>query len=123
MEDFKKFVKENKKRALAIAVATAFAVSNPLAMTGCKNKELNNEEEEEQQQQQGGSSGGYGGSSGGHYSNGRSSGWWFFRGSSTPSSDTNIGSGSSKSSTGKTWSTPPKGSSGYSGVKGGSSSS
>jgi len=121
MEDFKKFVKENKKRALAIAVATAFAVSNPLAMTGCKNKELNQEEEEEQQQ--GGSSGGYGGSSGGHYSNGRSSGWWFFRGSSTPSSDTNIGSGSSKSSTGKSWSTPPKGSSGYSGVKGGSSSS
>ena len=37
MKDFKEIVKENKKRALSIAVATAFLVSGPLGIAGCYN--------------------------------------------------------------------------------------
>ena len=37
MKDFREIVKENKKRALSIAVATAFLVSGPLGFAGCYN--------------------------------------------------------------------------------------
>ena len=47
MKDFKEIVKENKKRALSIAVATAFLVSGPLGFAGCYNPQPKEKEEEE----------------------------------------------------------------------------
>ena len=61
MKDFRKFVKENKSKALAIAVASAFLVSGPLGIGGCYNPQPKENEEEDEN---GGGSGG-GGYSGG----------------------------------------------------------
>lgn len=104
MKDFKKIVKENKKRALSIAVATAFLVSGPLGFAGCYNPQTEDEEDKDA------NSANYNG--GGHFG-----GWNIFGGKSSVTNDSsgNSKSGITDSSIGK--------SSGYSGVKGGSSSS
>ena len=47
MKDFREIVKENKKRALSIAVATAFLVSGPFGIAGCYNPQEKQKEEEE----------------------------------------------------------------------------
>lgn len=107
MKDFKEIVKKNKKRALSIAVATAFAVSGSLGFAGCYNPEKEDDEEQDN---------GYSGSSG------YSGGWHGFVGGGSSSGTYSSGdsSGSGKSSI-----TESSGgeSSGYSGLKGGSSSS
>lgn len=51
-EDMKKFAKSTKNKALALTIAVAFAISNPLALTGCQPKDPDQEEE---QQSSGGS--------------------------------------------------------------------
>ena len=55
MKDFKEIVKENKKRALSIAVATAFLVSGPLGFAGCYNPQ---EKKRKKKKNGNGSSGG-----------------------------------------------------------------
>lgn len=113
MKNFKQIVKENKKRALSIAVATVFSISGPVGLVGCYNTQ--NEEDEEEESSTNGS----------HISSGHSSGWNFFRSGSSqkisPSGDSSGSSGNSKITSGS-----DSGSSihsGYSGTKGGSSSS
>lgn len=49
MNNFSKLVKENKKRALSLAIATAFVIANPLGLTGCtSNYDPYKEEEEDE---------------------------------------------------------------------------
>lgn len=48
MADIKKILKENKKKALSIAVAAAFTVTAPINMIGCSNDEFTEDKEQEQ---------------------------------------------------------------------------
>ncbi|WP_252224205.1 MULTISPECIES: hypothetical protein [unclassified Clostridium] len=95
MDSFKEIFKKNKKRALSIAIASTFMVTAPNILLGCDN--VNQKDEEE---------------NGTATSTHNSHVWHSFRsGGSSSSKKSSV----TKSSTSK--------SSGYSGVKGGSSSS
>ncbi|WP_026888052.1 hypothetical protein [Clostridium beijerinckii] len=104
MKDFKQIVKKNKRKALSIAVAATFFVSGPLGFTGCYNPQKEDDEDQD------GNGSSYSG--GGHVG-----GWNSFGSGSSINSDSSGKSNASisDSSIGK--------SSGYSGSKGGSSSS
>ncbi|MBE6062963.1 MAG: hypothetical protein E7207_05245 [Clostridium butyricum] len=104
MDCFKEIIKKNKKRALAIAVATAFSVSGPSVLLGCNTQKVEEEEEEDNTT----STGTY------HSSIGRV---WHSFNNASDNNGKSIKKASSSNSSGTSVS------SGYSGVKGGSASS
>lgn len=105
MNKFNNLLIKNKKRALSLAVATAFLVANPLSLTGCSPKYDPYSEEEEE------------------YDDDYSGGGFRIHSSKRSSSYKSGKSGSKSSSSYKSSSKGKSSSSSYSGSRGGRSSS
>ena len=116
MDNLKDLLKNNKNKALSIAVATAMITTVSGSLTGCSSAYPNYEEEEEEYNNSSSSSGGFF-YKGNNYSGGKDSAV------DNINNDSNIKPSSEGGKSGVNKATPSKGKSGYSSSKVGSSSS